>query len=172
MIQRIQTLWLALAVLCMVLCFTLPLASYSLITVDGTEHTARFGLVQDSSEELQQITDNPMPMHRMATWPLIALAMGTMLVSLVAIFFYHNRVLQMRVVAMALLLCMAYIALVFIWAVDAYGKLATDYLKSMPAQTTWMAGSFVPLAALVLLVLAQRSIKRDENKVRAADRLR
>lgn len=172
MIQRIQTLWLALAVVCMILCFTMPMAKYTMVTPDGMEVTARYGLSGDSAEELQQLTNSEEPMRGIASWPLLALALGTMLVAIVAIFMYHNRVLQMRVVAVGLLFCMAYIALTFIWAVEAYGKAATEYLKAMPASTTWMGGSFAPLAALLLLILAQRAIKSDERKVRAADRLR
>ena len=165
-------MWLVLAVICMVLCFTMPMAKYSLITPDGVELTAHYGIAGDSSEDLQQATDNMMPMSTIPSWPMIALAMGCILVSILAIFLYHNRVVQMRVVAVALLFCMAYIALTFIWAVDAYGRMAATYVKSMPADTTWMAGSFVPLGAMVMLILAQRAIKSDERKVRAADRLR
>lgn len=172
MIQRIQTIWLGLAIVCMVLCFTMPMAEYTLLTADGVELTARYGLSGDSSADLQEATGNVMPMSTIASWPMIALALGTILASILAIFLYHNRVVQMRVVAVALLFCMAYIALTFIWAVDGYGDMAATYVKALPAKIIWKAGSFMPLGAMVLFILAQRAIKSDERKVRAADRLR
>jgi hypothetical protein len=38
--------------------------------------------------------------------------------------------------------------------------------------THYAVGAFLPIVAAILFFLAQRSIKADEEKVRAADRLR
>ena len=39
-------------------------------------------------------------------------------------------------------------------------------------KVTWMAAAYAPIVAIVFFVLAHRGIKKDEMKVRAADRIR
>ena len=101
-------------------------------------------------------------------------------VALASIFLFKNRILQMRVVACGGLLNMIYIFLVFFWAINGTGGNG-GYLKALQdlhittdtiAVNMWTPGTIIPIVTLVLLYLAQRAIKKDEMKVRAADRLR
>ena len=78
----------------------------------------------------------------------------------------------MRMVAVAFLLNVAYVFLLFFWAVDAYGKNVVQYFHCGELHVTWFVGAYAPIVSLVFLVLAHRAIKKDEMKVRAADRLR
>ena len=78
----------------------------------------------------------------------------------------------MRVVAVAFLLNVVYVFLVFFWAVDAYAKVVAQAMSANDPQVTWYVGAYAPIVSIVFLVLAHRGIKRDEMKVRAADRLR
>ena len=76
---------------------------------------------------------------------------------------------------------MIYIFLVFFWAINGTGGNG-GYLKALQdllhittdtiAVNMWTPGTIIPIVTLVLLYLAQRAIKKDEMKVRAADRLR
>jgi hypothetical protein len=93
-------------------------------------------------------------------------------VTLVCIFMFSNRVRQMRVVAVAFMLNVAYVFMLFFWAVDAYGRVVTKVMAGSDLQVTWYVGAYAPIVSLVFLILAHRGIKKDEAKVRAADRLR
>lgn len=83
----------------------------------------------------------------------------------ISIFLFKNRILQMRVNA-------------FMFLVNA-GLLA--FILFMPDKIAKIVGGSVfyvfpgvifPVAILLLLIVANRAIKKDEMKVRAADRLR
>ena len=143
MIQRIQSFLLVLACVGVALCYMFPVAT-----------AGDYG-------EL-----NLWPLGA-GNWYLAALNLLVGLIALVSIFMYKNRVRQMRVVTVAALLSVIQIALVFLVAVEAFGK-------HLPAGTdiSYSIGSYIPLVTTVLLFIAQRCIRNDEMKVRAADRIR
>lgn len=180
MIQRIQSFWLVLAMCCMVLCFMVPVATYQLdLPTTGQKVEAELNLVaKDNPEMLNQIANlDPVVVYSQQasgfrTWPLIVMAALTALVALVCIFMYKNRVRQMRVAAVGFLLNVAYVFLLFFWAVDAYGKTVMQAMQGADLQVTWFVGAYAPIVSLLFFVLAHRGIKKDEAKVRAADRLR
>ena len=80
--------------------------------------------------------------------------------------------MQMRAVAVAFLLNVVYVFLVFFWAVDAYGKAVEQAMMATDMSVTWYVGAYAPIVSIVFFVLAHRGIKKDEALVRAADRLR
>ena len=180
MIQRIQSFWLVLAMSCMVLCFIVPVAEYQLsMPSTGQKVEAEFNLVaKDNPDMWNQINnlDQMVVYSQQAsgfhTWPLIVLALASALVMLVSIFLFKDRVLQMRVVAVGFLFNVAYVFLLFFWAVDAYGKTVVRMMQGADLEVTWFVGAYAPIVSLLFLVLAHRGIKKDEAKVRAADRLR
>ena len=180
LIQRIQSFWLVLAACCMALCFLTPMAEYHLQTI-GTGQTIEAALnlvAKDNPEMMQQMmTVEPVvtfdqKMSGFATWPLVALAIATAALALVSIFLYKNRVVQMRVVAVGFLLNVVYVFLAFFWAVDAFGKSIIRLMGDGEMEVAWQAGAYAPIAGLVFFILAHSAIKKDEAKVRAADRLR
>ncbi|MBP3762702.1 MAG: DUF4293 domain-containing protein [Bacteroidales bacterium] len=180
MIQRVQTLWLALAALCMALCFAFPVAHYAMDLPTGQRVEAQLDLVaRGDADTLQQlasmepVVECSQRLTGMATWPLVTLCLLTVAVAAVCIFLFRRRVTQARLVGLAFLVNVGYAFAVFFWAVDKYQALlkATCGGAADPA-VSWAAGAFLPLASLVLLFLAQRAIRKDEARVRAADRLR
>ena len=180
MVQRIQSLWLALAACCMALCFMFPVAEYHL-AMPATNQTAeaRLDLVAKDNPEMFSQLQNMDPVIEYSqrtsgfhTWPLIVLAALTAVVALVCIFLYANRVRQMRIVAIGFLLNVVFVFLLFFWAVDTYGNEVQRVLQANTMSVTWYVGSYAPIASLVFFILAHRGIKKDEAKVRAADRLR
>ena len=180
MLQRIQSFWLVLAACCMALCFLTPVAKYQMeIASMGQTVESELNLVAksvpDQSKELLVPGANIVYGQKLTgfhTWPLVVLVILTGVVALVSIFLYKNRVMQMRVVAIGFLLNVVYVFLLFFWAVDAYGKAIPPAMHDGDPQVTWLAGAYVPIVAIVFFVLAHRGIKKDEMKVRAADRLR
>ncbi len=180
MIQRIQSFWLVLALCCLALCFMFPTAQYRL-SMPSTEQTveARFDLVAHANPEMFNQIQNLDPVVQFDqkasgfhTWPLIVVLALAIVVTLVCIFMFSNRVRQMRVVAVAFMLNVAYVFMLFFWAVDAYGRVVTKVMAGSDLQVTWYVGAYAPIVSLVFLILAHRGIKKDEAKVRAADRLR
>lgn len=180
MIQRIQTVWLALAACCMALCFINPAARYSLQNeaINQTIHAQLDLLPKDNPEMLDQMAamkadvDFGQKTAQFNTWPLIALAVAVIAVAVVCIFLYKNRVRQARIVMIGFVLNLVYVFLLFFWAVDGYANAVKTYLHMSDIQVSWALGAYAPIASLLLLFLAQRAIRKDEAKVRAADRLR
>ena len=187
MIQRIQTLWLALAVVCIGLCFVLPVAKYQYNDSpgEGQRVESQFGLVAKDVPDLHAqlnagepvVVCKPM-VGKMPMWPLLTLAIMASVIGVACICLFKNRRLQMRLAAMGFMATLIYVFLLFFWAVDKYADvLSSDgmlktFLEGVKPEVSWCAGAFIPMAALVFFFLAQRAIRRDEAMVRAADRLR
>ena len=106
------------------------------------------------------------------TWPLVVLTIASGLIALGSIFMYKNRVRQMRVVAVGFLLGVVDLFLIFIWAVDSFVDQATQAMACTEVHVSYGVATWAIIAAVVLMFLAQRFIRKDEEKVRAADRLR
>ena len=164
----------------MALCFMFPVAEYYL-EMPTTHQTAeaRLDLIAKDNPEMMTQMLNMEPTvgysqkaSGFQTWPLVAVNLAVALLALVSIFLYKNRVLQMRMVAVAFLLNVVYVFLLFFWAVDKYGAVVRQALEGDDLQVKWFVAAYAPLASIVLLILAHRAIKKDEATVRAADRLR
>ncbi len=157
-----------------------PVAQYRLV-IPSTEQTveARLDLIAKSNPDMLVQMQNIEPVVTYSqsdsgfnTWMLIVMALLVGAMTLLCIFMYSNRVRQMRMVAVAFLLNVAYVFLLFFWAVDAFGKNLVQYFHCGDLHVTWFVGAYAPIVSLVFLVLAHRGIKKDESMVRAADRLR
>lgn len=180
MIQRIQSIYLLLAFLALAACFMFPTATFTAVGSDGIEVNGELNLIPKESQEthtLAQIASGQ-PETRgqrgyVKTWPLVVFTLLAAVIALVSIFLYGNRVRQMRIVAVGFLLGVVEVFLIFIWAIDAYVNSATaPPLQCTDVDVTYGVGTWCPIAAVVLMFLAQRAIKKDEAKVKAADRLR
>ncbi|MFT3885958.1 MAG: DUF4293 domain-containing protein [Flavobacteriales bacterium] len=157
MLQRKQTVFLLLAVLCGALTFAFPVASYTrgeqvfefrttgLTLADGTA-------VPDASPKVP-----------------FAIVIGLCMVVLaVAIFFFKKRPRQMRLVRSAYLVVLAVVAFVFI----TDHSIATYLGQGGTVATHYGASAFLPIAMLVFAFLAERSIRKDEELIKSMDRLR
>jgi len=188
MLQRIQSFFLVLAVVGIIMLFQFPIATYTMPNLTGNgEMTSELQLLKHDSRysgdsnDITAITYIGQDLVSLkASWilPLTAAIIG--IIALVSIFLYKNRILQMRVVACAALVNVIYIFLIFFWAING-AKGNGGYLAALQdlhltdktiAVSMLTPGTVIPIITLVLLYLAQRAIKKDEMKVRAADRLR
>ncbi len=180
MIQRIQSIYLLLAFLALAACFMFPTATFTAVGSDGIEVNGELNLIPKESQETQTLAQiasgQPVTMGQrgyVKTWPLVVFTLLAAVIALVSIFLYGNRVRQMRIVAVGFLLGVVEVFLIFIWAIDAYVNSATaPPLQCTDVDVTYGVGTWCPIAAVVLMFLAQRAIKKDEAKVKAADRLR
>ena len=158
MIQRIQTLYLSLAFTAIVLLFAFPLAQFF----------AENGAYVFSVKGLKNmVPGDAAAFNPMIFLPLIIVAAGIALLTLYAIFQYKNRQFQVKLTNIGVLLSIALIMSIFFLYIPMIEKkinIVPDYSKAF--------GIYLPLVALVFLVMANRAIKRDEKLVRSADRLR
>lgn len=171
MIQRIQTLWLSLAVLLSAAAFFFPLAVFRFSFKDmQIDHI--YSMVSSSKELIQT---SP-------AWAALICCLITALIALITIFLYKNRSLQMKVLAFAFLVSVIELALLYFYQLDAGLKETVSIVcKGTPevidsavqsAKTTWGFASFFPIVQIFLYILALKAIKKDEALVRSADRLR
>jgi hypothetical protein len=149
MIQRIQTLWLLLATASGALMFFMPLAYlYS----GGAELVLKYsGVYNTATGEL----------HTTA-YTITGLIAITVFLSFITIFIYKNRILQMRLCVYTAILMIAVMALTAYYLFYMYSgfKIVPEFIV------------FLPLIGFILLLMARRAIKRDEELVRAIDRIR
>lgn len=177
MIQRKQTIFLLIAIAALAMCFMYPVATFTAKGSLGQTVDGALNLIPKDNPNLMAeiLSGEPVTMGQkgfVKVWPLTVLTLLSATIALVALFLYKKRVLQMRVVAVAFLLGVIDIFLIFIWAVDRYVENASSSMGCTDVNVHYALGTWLPIAAVVFLFLAQRSIKKDEEKVRAADRLR
>ena len=158
MIQRIQTVFLFLAFLATLALFFFPLAGiYS--------NTAAYKFY---IYELKNMVPGEASLFSfMTTFPLLLLNILVGAFSIAAVFLYKNRVLQAKIVRVAILSDIILIALVFF----VYAKIIETKLLASPDYLD-ETGIYFPLISLIFLILANRSIMKDEKLVRSVDRLR
>ena len=158
MIQRIQTLFLALAFLASLFLFFLPFANvltdlyYYKLFVYGFEDT------NQNAESRFTFT---------TVLPLLLLNIFTAGFALVSIFLYKNRMQQVRFVRLGIFTDIILIGLIFF----IYARIVENKLGETPNYLD-EAGIYFPLIVLIFLILANRFIVKDERLVRSIDRLR
>ena len=172
MIQRIQSIYLVLALVGLALLFMFPTATFDLINpqTNTIEATASLDLIEQPTTYDQ--TGIIPTFVGQSSIILLIIVIAVALGVLASIFMFKNRILQMRIVAFMLVLTLAYIAIMFLSTIDGC---VADIQASWPIWTVnvhYGVGTFAPGVVGVLLSLAQQAIKKDELKVRAADRLR
>ncbi|MGF1533092.1 MAG: DUF4293 domain-containing protein [Bernardetiaceae bacterium] len=156
--QRIQTVFLALTAILMLLVVFLPIWEKS--SPEGE-------YLVISAIQMQHIKDNiEVAGHNQPTAYLAVLAVLAALVSIYNILSYKKRLLQIKLAALSNLLITLFVGVTFYWIYTA------DAWFSPPAHGDYLAGAYLPLLALLCNMLAIRGIKKDEALVRSMDRLR
>lgn len=159
MIQRIQTLYLALVVILgTLLCFFAP------VGLASPEESEVFHQYTLSFTHIVDITDADAPLKVMNIVSLSIISVVIPLLALVDIFLYKRRILQARLNVIMVVLCLGWYAILAVYIWFAKTNLQCEWYL-----TPWAA---IPLINLVLLLMATRAILKDEALVRAADRLR
>lgn len=158
MIQRIQSVFLFMAFIATILLYFYPIAG-----IYSDLFTYKFYVY----ELKNMVPGEPSLFTFMTTFPLLLLNIIVGLMAAASIFLYKNRIRQAKIVRLAILLEIIFIALVFFVYAGIIEKnlhASPDYLEE--------AGIYFPLISLIFLILAYRYILKDEKLVRSADRLR
>lgn len=156
MIQRIQSVFLLLATVSGICAFFIPYWTYTGIGADFTYSFGAMG-VKHISGNAQLII--------VSTLPIIILLGLHVILDFIAIFYYKNRLMQIRINTFNIFIILIIIGTVFLWV---------PYMikESVSATEEWKGGLLFPVISFVFLLLANRFIKKDEKLVKAADRLR
>ena len=94
---------------------------------------------------------------------LLGMFLGSAVLSLIAIFLFKNRQLQFVLGRINILLNFILLGVFVYWSLTVSGEAMVSE-KGI--------GMFIPVISIVLLVMANKAIKKDEDLVKSVDRLR
>ncbi len=166
MIQRIQSVFLFLLVVAVISMLFLPLWSKTDAATHETVVLTAFNIksyVQNEQGEMGAAGSIPTK----SAFIIGMLAIAAAVVAVIEIFRFRNRLTQMKMGLLNTLVLAALLGTSFYYAAYVANEMipaSEDY--------TYHAGFYMPVVALLLNALANRFIKRDEDLVRSADRLR
>lgn len=166
MIQRIQTVFLALLAITLIAMLFLPLWSKTDPTTGEEVVLTAWNLKSyflTESGDPGEVGSVP----QQGTIAIGMLAIAAAVLAIYEIFQYKSRLNQMKLGLLNTLIIMALLGTMLYYAYFVGADLVIAGEKG-----TYEAGFFMPLLALVLNSLANRFIKRDEDLVRSVDRLR
>lgn len=152
MIQRIQTIYLIIsAAICAVL-FSHPFASFNINNPDSIITATVCHTIPNTELNAKLV-------------PLAAISTSLLLLTVIAIFMFRNRTKQMLVTRINIVLCIAQLALM----IGSFSALKSSLNSDFNGLDLWIAA---PVIMIVLQYLAYRGIKKDDDLVKSADRLR
>lgn len=150
MLQRIQTVYLLLASICMVVSLLTHLAVFSI----GEELVRFEAMGFYMNEEII-----------FSTWGLFIIGNISAVLSVLIVFLYKKRMLQIRLSGINLFIMLGY-----------YGLIAFYILRRNPEVGSMFEnigiGMVTPFVAIVLTYLAIRKIGKDEALIRSLNRIR
>lgn len=155
MIQRIQTVYLIIAVLLLAMPMMLRMALFTVNVPEGAYKLYPANVLLNGQEVMSTI---------------VVLATITMSVMLLvyAIMQFRNRKFQMNLIKVSILSQLSFLVAVFFF-LDKVKELAEATAEPTVTYSPLLSA---PVAAVFFCLLAIRSIKKDEALVRSADRLR
>lgn len=149
MIQRKQTVYLAIAVALSLICLCSPIGRFCGETLNTTVEYNLWIANQATGQKF------------FSTWPLFAILVLSTALGVCSILMYHNRIAQSRICTFAMMLLVGWY---LVYAV-------LSKLLGMGLFTpSWQA--FLPAISIVLYFMSRKAIIADERLVRAADRIR
>lgn len=152
MIQRVQSVWLFLAAISLLILLILPLVT--LQAANGEIWFQIGGIYEKNSTAFHKVT----PQNGLFGFTLL-----TSLLCLCNIFFFKNRDLQKKIILLVVVLIIG----LSVWAAVAAGSIPGGLNGA-----SYHIGIILPLFSLIFCALAYRGIRHDELLIRSADRLR
>lgn len=152
MIQRIQTVYLLLSALVLIVCLCLPIGTFVPDGLGGAQRLYNLCVIDAGT----------------GTWSFtvceffIILAL-TATLTVMNIFGYNNRKKQIHI-------CNISIFLLIIWMV-LYG-IVVSLLRPENTQFEFGFAAILPIAAIIFQWLARKGVQHDEDLIRSQDRIR
>src|SRR5574344_1844649 len=150
MIQRIQSIYLAVAAIAASIVASLNVGTF---IKDDRQYVYDLWTITENIPQGTQITQ---------VFYIGLMAIAIALLSLICLFLYKNRPRQMKI-------CQLLLALNLIWIFLLLYVIPEYTIGSEVTFNQWMSISFLPI---IMTWFAYKSIRKDEAKVKAADRLR
>lgn len=154
MIQRVQSIWLLLATLTLICLFFLPLMTKA---INGTEYLLYINGHHQTTTTAGEVSKTVTPISG------LILNGAAILLCLATIFQFKNRQMQKRLIIITILL---------ITATAILSALNASLFPGGFSGASLHPGFSLFLFAFVFCVLAFRGIRKDEQLLRSADRLR
>jgi hypothetical protein len=179
MIQRVQTIYLFLAALLCILLFFMPLASMT-VPAPGAIPLAEDpeGLTDPAQRMEDQTVTYELDVFSIdrkfgmisttvkSTYALAGINALVLILSLIVIFLYTNRLLQAQLVRFCFLLVLIFIVIAFYYGTELQN------VTRISAPVDYKIADLFPILQLLFFHLAVRGINKDEALVRSADRIR
>lgn len=162
MIQRVQTIFLFVAAVAMMCMLFFP------IWQKVNETRTEMALMDAFSLTYSKVypDGNMEEMGNKDTYYISIMAVISAVVALFSIFQYQNRLRQIQLGALNSFLVMITMFL------SLYFILKSEAVLAPNLQGTYLIGFYFPVVALLCNLMANRFIRRDEQLVRSADRIR
>lgn len=161
MIQRIQSIYFIITILIGAALFFIPLASVESSVLEGI--AVPEDIVQLYARGYHSSLDR---LYELMPTYMLMITLGLhLVVAIAALLLFKNRGLQIKLAAGAAVTLIAFFGLMFYYAeamVEATGAIGVDY----------GLGTFLPAISLILIWMALKAIKKDEELVKSVDRLR
>lgn len=151
MIQRVQSVYFLIAAIVVMLPYFFPIASF----VSG-EFIYQLFACHVKSPDADVSMFNVIPMA--------LLTFASFVISVVALFLFKNRKLQMKVGRLGVIVLLSVMGLEVFYYLSMQTQLATIGQIGF--------GAAIPLLSLIFVLLAIRGVKKDEALIRSADRIR
>ncbi len=162
MIQRVQSIFLFVLGVCMILSIAFP--SWQIAGAQAGD------IVTLDAVNLEHVQGGKV----VSTTPTFYIAILAALSGLVAFYSltrFRNRLLQIKLGALNSLLMAAVLGLI-LWFSRQGEELTNQAVQTSAGFENYKTGFFLTIAAMICNILANRFIRRDENLVRSADRMR
>ncbi len=151
MIQRIQSIYFLVSAFIFIAVFTFPLWTYS--NGQGVYNMFVYSLKNiQSGVSLYTLL------------PLVILSALTAVLNIIALFTYKNRKKQMHICKINYLLIFGFMIVLTMYIIRMGNTLQTNGYPGF--------GLIMPFIGLTLVFMAHKAVKRDEDLVKSADRIR
>lgn len=164
MLQRVQTIYLALAFICIILLLNFPVFSVT-STVNDIVSISEFNAYGFQSPDIET-----------ESTPFYLLYIFMALFSLAGIILYKKRNKQLKVVRLGLivhiLVSIGFLVFSLFGKATLLDKLNTIGLENMDLKFGFGLGYYLLFISIAFLLLAVRGIRADEKLVKSLDRLR
>ncbi len=159
MLQRIQTMYLSLSVISLALLLFFPLAAFY------SEQLGSYRFYITGIRDMTHAGVVPFPAWYFSPLMVVALTVAVMATYTISLYKSRPKQIQLTNIAIMLnILLILGILYLYIPLIKKNTGIEPEYAKYL--------GIYLPVIALMFLVLANRAIKRDEKLIRSSDRLR
>ena len=156
MIQRIQTIYLSITAIILVMPIVLELSLASMVSGQGEYQLTPVNVILLSNGVTENVS---------SSFPIAGAIALSLFLTIYGIMQYKNRKFQMKLVQLAMIIQLVIGVLVFVYA-DKMADLADS------GSAAYSPALGILALNVVLYLLALRGIKKDDALVRSADRLR